>query len=318
MQLHLLHLDDSLELQSGFLMNCRKAGALETRAIESGALLRLWARPFELDQLKRQLSVEYVKAVGKARLCFMGSGDFHHITSLLIELALEEMKQPVTLIHFDNHPDWVYFRNGLHCGSWINRVAANPMVEKIITIGVCSNDLNWPEWKGANLSLLRDRQLELYPYNQVRSRVRRNYGSGASHSYSNGYIEWRAIAQWGEQAFISHLKARIRTEAVYITIDKDVFTSDEAVTNWDQGQLRLSFLLEMLRAITGRHKMIGADVTGDYSKPAYRGSLIRRIAKQAEILLDQPAGPGDMEHAIATNSALNLQLCSALGGLMGR
>ncbi|MDH7787222.1 arginase family enzyme [Ochrobactrum sp. 19YEA23] len=318
MQLHLLHLDDALELQSDFMKTCRDAGASETMVKAEGDLLRLWARPDELTKLKERLSVVYTRAGGTAPLCFMGSGDFHHVTSLLLELALEQSSQPVTLIHFDNHPDWVHFKNGVHCGSWVNRATSNPLVKKIITIGVCSSDLNFPEWKGANLSLLRDERLELYPYNHAPSRVWRNYGSGASHSHRRGYIDWRTIAECGEANFISRLTSRIGTEAAYITIDKDVLARDEVITNWDQGQMRLPFLLEALRAISGRHRIIGADVIGDYSRPIYRGPFTRRIAKNIEIMLDQPAGPDAIERAIAVNSALNHQLLHALSGMMAQ
>ncbi|MBA8820029.1 arginase [Ochrobactrum sp. P6BS-III] len=316
MQLHLLHLDDALELQSDFMRTCRDAGASEIMAKAEGDLLRLWARPDELTKLKKQLSDAFSKRAGEASLFFMGSGDFHHITSLLLELALEQSRQPITLIHFDNHPDWVHFKNGVHCGSWVNRAAANPLVKKIITLGVCSSDLNLPEWKGANLSLLRDERLELYPYDHAPSRVWCSYGAGASHSHRRGYIDWRTIADCGEADFVSRLISRIGTEAVYITIDKDVLARDEAVTNWDQGQMRLPFLLEALRVISGRHRIVGADVIGDYSRPIYRGPFTRRIVKNIEVMLDQPAGPDAMEHTIAVNSALNHQLLHALSGMM--
>ncbi|NKC05228.1 arginase [Ochrobactrum haematophilum] len=316
MQLHLLHLDDALELQSDFMRTCRDAGASEIMAKAEGDLLRLWARPDELTKLKKQLSVAFFKEGWRGFPVLHGLGDFHHITSLLLELALEQSHQPITLIHFDNHPDWVHFKNGVHCGSWINRAAANPLVKKIITIGVCSSDLNLPEWKGANLSLLRDERLELYPYDHAPSRVWYSYGVGASHSHRRGYINWRTIADCGEADFLSRLTSRIGTEAVYITIDKDVLARDEAITNWDQGRMRMPFLTEALRAISGRHRIVGADVIGDYSRPVYRGTFARTMAKRIEILLDQPAGPAVTERTIAVNSAVNHQLLHMLSGMM--
>ena len=70
----------------------------------------------------------------------MGSGDFHHITAFLVAFAVENQSAPITLIHFDNHPDWVKFENGMHCGSWINRALEFRKIGKIITLGVCSHD----------------------------------------------------------------------------------------------------------------------------------------------------------------------------------
>ncbi len=116
----------------------------------------------------------------------MGSGDFHHITAFLLHAALENQPDPVTLIHFDNHPDWVKFDSGTHCGSWVNHALVHPKVEKIITIGVCSHDLRLPEWKGANLTPLAQGLLELYPYDHAPSRVKNNYGAGASYEQNGG------------------------------------------------------------------------------------------------------------------------------------
>ena len=95
----------------------------------------------------------------------MGSGDFHHVSALLIGMLAEANAEPLTVIHFDNHPDWVHFDGGMHCGSWVNRALALPQVQRVITIGVCSHDLVWPEFKGANLrSAWRDGKIVLLPW----------------------------------------------------------------------------------------------------------------------------------------------------------
>lgn len=316
MQLLLLHLDDALVLQPDFIRSCLKAGAREIEANGDGAAIRLWSREGELEAFAGRLSAQMPRGRHDARLTFMGSGDFHHVTSLLLEDALSSEEEPATVIHFDNHPDWVRFAGGVHCGSWINRAAEHAQVDKVITVGVCSDDLTRPERKGANLSLLSTGALELYPYDHAPSRVRKDYGAGPSYRQAAGFIEWRTIVSCGEENFVGYLLSRIRTDNVYLTIDKDVFAREEAVTNWDQGSMRLPYLLSMLAAIGHLHRIIGADVIGDYSRPVYAGSPWTVIAKRAEVLIDQPLRSPEPRDAVRINSAANHRLLQALAEVM--
>lgn len=316
MQLLLLHLDDALELQPGFVQACLMAGAHEIAAKDSGRAIRLWGRQPGLDALWQALCRTPPKNTEGARLSFMGSGDFHHVTALLLAAALETMTQPVTVIHIDNHPDWVHFQSGMHCGSWVNRALAHPLVRKVITLGVCSDDLTSPEKKGANLSLLAGGGLELYPYRHAPSKVRRTYGCGPGFRQIDGALHWQLIADLGEENFIDLLLSRIDTEAVYITLDKDALCAADAVTNWDQGSMSLPYVLQLMRAIGERHRVIGADVTGDYSAPGYGGSLATRLLKQAEVLIDQPRRSRDVQAIRTINSAANHALLEVLSEVM--
>ncbi|TAV64741.1 arginase family protein [Rhizobium leguminosarum] len=316
MQLLLLHLDDALELQPDFVRSCMMAGAHEVSDKESGSAIRLWGRRQALDAVRRNLAKAAPLAREGSRLCFMGSGDFHHVTALLLSLALERCRQPVTVIHIDNHPDWVHFDNGMHCGSWINKALEQPLVKKVITLGVCSHDLKSPERKGANLVPLSDGRLELYPYMHPPSKVRSSYGSGPSFSQIDGALHWQSISELGEANFVDKLLGRIQTETVYITIDKDVLSDADAVTNWDQGCMQLTYVLWLLREIGEHHRVIGADVTGDYSTPQYGGDFYTRTMKKAEVLIDQPFRRRDMIATRNINSAANHALLEVLSELM--
>ena len=110
--------------------------------------------------------------------------------------------------------------------------------------------------------------------------------------------------------------SRIETEAVYLTIDKDVLAHTDAVTNWDQGSMRLPYLLNLISEIGCRHRIVGADVTGDYSFPAYGGGLWTMLMKHGEILLDQPRRPSDARLATNINSAGNHALLEILSQAM--
>jgi hypothetical protein len=312
----LLHLDDALELQPDFVGAAVSAGAHEWDEKTCGLSLRLWGRNDSLSMLKRSIARLPRRKRDEARLCFMGSGDFHHVTALLIADALDTVSCPVTVIHIDNHPDWVHFDNGMHCGSWVNAAANHPQVDKVITFGVCSSDLSSPQRKGANLDLLRSGKLELYPYGHPPSRVRGSFGNGASFSQLGNELHWVSMEMLGEENFADRLLSRIGTEAVYITVDKDALIPADAVTNWDQGALQLPYVLWLISRIAERHRIIGADVTGDYSAPRYGGSFLTRALKRAEILIDQPLRCDQMHNARNINSAANHALFAILSEVM--
>jgi len=290
-----LNLDAALEAQPAL----RGQGGLTVEARDLGPALRLWSRPPALAALSVRLRDQAMAAAGPD-LVFAGSGDFHHVTPLLIERAIERARVgPLTVVHFDNHPDWVRFENGLHCGSWVGRAARLPGVTKVITVGVCSGDIDRPETKRADLDLVAEGRVELYPW-------RAPDGGPVLRIGDQG---WPSMAAMGEGGFLDLLASRITTQAVYITIDKDVLRADDAVTNWDQGQLSLNGLERLVRAVASRALLIGADVVGDWSPPRYGPGLLSNLLKRGEAFLDQPRGgvPGDMAR---TNEATNLRLMS--------
>ena len=313
MQLCLLHLDDALDTQPAFVRACEADRA--QRLHVDGRTLRLWGFHEDIAAFREQVARSLNTEAGP-RLTFMGSGDFHHISALLLERALEHHVGPVTLIHVDNHPDWVTFHKGSHCGSWINAALEIPQVRKVITVGVCSHDLEEPEPKLANLALLSEGRLELYPYDHAPSRVRNNYGAGASFEQVDGQLCWKTIKSMGEQNFIDCLLSRIDTDAVYLTIDKDALTPEYAVTNWDQGLMRLPYLLSMIAEIGRKHRIVGADVIGDYSRPKYSGSLRSIASKYYERLKDQALLGPNPRQAAEINSEANFALLRALSQVM--
>lgn len=316
MKLAVIHLDDALESQTDFIRACKNAGAEMIWAAEDASAIRLWGTPPALDEFGEALRQQLGENQAEPRLTFMGSGDFHHLTAFLVAIAVAQAPAPVTLIHFDNHPDWVRFERGLHCGSWIHRALAHPKVEKIITLGVCSDDLQRPERKGANLQPLKEGLLELYPYAHSPSRVKSDYGEGASYVQRSGALHWKTIRSLGEEKFADYLLSRIKTESVYLTIDKDVLARDDAITNWDQGLMRIPYLLTLVKAIGLCHAVVGADVTGDYSTPRYSGDLWTRLCKRVEILKDQPHDKPDPDQAVNINSAANHALLEVLSEVM--
>ncbi|MGO4408605.1 MULTISPECIES: hypothetical protein [unclassified Brevundimonas] len=302
----LLHLDEALRPQQALRREVLDQRGSDLDYRDLGPALRLWSRPEPLDRLRQRLSRDLPTSLGPVAV-FAGSGDFHHVTPILLARAVETADDGlVTLVHFDNHPDWVKFGPGLHCGSWVGRAARMPGVAKVVTIGVCSIDIDRPRAAEADLDLLVEDRLELYPYVAPR---------GAETLKLCGR-EWPSILSMGEEDFTRFMAGRIATEAIYITIDKDVLRADEAATNWDQGCTSVAFLRQMLRGLAEHHRIIGADVVGDWSKPVFGGGALASLLKRGEALMDQPwrAPPPAVQ---ALNEPVNLELLD-LFAEMGR
>ena len=70
-----------------------------------------------------------------------------------------------------------------------------------------------------------------------------------------------------EEDFMSH-KAMVKLAyyqsdlPLYLSVDKDILTKRDAVTNWNQGQLDLSTLQQSLRQVLSHQRLIGADICG--------------------------------------------------------
>ena len=242
-----------------------------------GPALRLWSRRKNIDAARARIAAA---SDPRPSLTFLGSGDFHHLAALLIE----RVDEPFTVLHFDNHPDWVRLAPRWHCGSWINRVLALPNVRRVVTVGPCSDDLVDPGRKGGNLPALDAGRLALFPWQHAPSRVRRHIADGPGHAWRDGWIGWRNLAERQLEHAVALVLDAIPTDAVWITIDKDVLPEREALTNWDQGRMPLAALTVMLRTAGQRKRILGADVCGEYSPPHHANWL-----KRIESRMDQPA-----------------------------
>ncbi len=273
--------------------------ALRLDLLELGPLLRLWATEKNYRRFAGRLGHRTRPLGNRPEIFFVGSGDYHHLTPAL----LSDLPEPVTLIHFDNHPDWVHFAPRRHCGSWVNRALKLPNVQRIITLGPCSDDLQSPQLKGGNLKALKRGNLQLFPWRHPPSRVWGRIGDGAGHRQVGGHLHWHNLADVDWSVFLDQLLASLPTEAVWITIDKDVLASEDAATNWDQGGMRLTHLLLAVRALAAGKRVLGIDVCGEFAPPAFSNTLKRWEAESDQ----PPAGrwnDDDLRRNAHTNAAL--------------
>ena len=300
----ILQLDDALERQGTLARRVREAGGQVLAAGDLGPAFRLWSRASTLEAVRRRLD-EIAAPAQPGLLVFAGSGDFHHVTPLLIARATPAAAEPLTVLHFDNHPDWVRHARGRHCGSWVGEAARLPGVAKVVTIGVCSPDVGRRGSRRGDLALVGEERLDLYAWQAP---------DGGDEVALEGR-RWPTIAALGEAAFIERLASEIPTRALYVTIDKDVLAARDAVTNWDQGRASVDFLIAAIQAAADGRRVVGADVVGDWSKPVYGRGPVAWALKRGEALLDQPWTRPQPDAASAVNEAANLRLLGLFSGL---
>ena len=296
----ILNFDGSVKSQEK-LMAQYHPEVLELEDLGPGA--RLWMSLETQDLIYRRIKDSF-----PGQITFLGSGDFHHLSSLLIS----QIKDPISLIVFDFHPDWDILPPRLGCGSWVTQALRNKLVRKALLIGVSSEDLSFPGIQSANLGSLKDERLEIYPYAHNPTtvflrRVSENRSLKLERRLLSTKIIWDELKDHDLEDFILAQISRLPTKKVYLSIDKDCLKSDFALTNWEEGKLSLDQLLIMLKIIKEKLDIMGLDITGEYSKISMPGIIkgaISRLDHPKEIKADK--FPQDFIASI--NESTNLKI----------
>ena len=299
MHLRLLDLDDSLNAQLTLRSSAAWTSVATVPMRDLAEPLRLWSRAATMQRARARMAEA---ATDSPAVTMIGSGDFHHLAVLLVE----RVREPVTVIHFDNHPDWVRWAPRWHCGSWVNAALQLDQVAKIITLGPCSDDLVRPQLKGGNLRALAGGKLVLLPWQHAPSRIWGRLPDGPGHRQERGQVLWRNLADASSADNIAFILDQIDTPSIWLTIDKDVLPESEALTNWDQGRMPLRALIELIIGIGARKRIAGADICGEFSPPALRNPL-----KRIESRIDRPQRSADAAR-LARNEAVNRELLGAI------
>jgi len=202
----------------------------------------------------------------KNAITFLGSGDFHQISSLLIH----QFQEPISVIVLDCHPDWDIRPPKSHCGSWVNEILKNPHVEKVILLGVSSKDISTFHIVWGNLGAFQNDRLEIYPYSRrsssvVLRKVPKSRSVKIQKKIFHTEMNWQELKGQNFQEFIARIKLRLPTKKVYVSLDKDCLRSAHALTNWEEGCFELDELLFLIRLILENFDVVGMDITGDYS-----------------------------------------------------
>jgi arginase family enzyme len=226
---------------------------------------------------------------------FLGSGDFHHLTLPLVERVPGTQRFQVVVI--DNHPDNMRFPFGVHCGSWVRRVAALPRVSHVHVVGITSGDIGRAHAWENYLAPLRAGRLT-YWSTGVDVRWADKLGLGDAF---RSFVDSEAMVD----GFLS--AQREQREPVYLSIDKDAYAPDVAMTNWDQGTLSEAGGAAIVGAFRGR--IIGSDITGEISHYRYRSWWKRRLSAMDGQVEADPSRLGDWQ---AQQHGLNLRLLALI------
>ena len=279
--MHVIDLDGSVAGQDPLRRRIDAEASTRIDAADLASSLRILATRRAMDVLVGRLRAS-AASDEEPSVTFYGSGDFHHVTAAL----LAGVRRDVTVIHFDNHPDWVRFPPTFNCGAWVNRALELPQVKRVVTIGPCSADLVRPELQFANLTAVSDGRIVLYP-GGTRPRA-----SGAAIAMASRiarrettFSRWRNLADEDWAAFLDELVAALPTRAIWLTIDKDVLGSARHSPTGTRARCRSRSSSRPSNNWRRSCEIVGVDVCGDYSPPRWRPF-------QGDAGLFRPSSPG--------------------------
>lgn len=223
--------------------------------------IRFGCRMKVLRELGRELAPDLD---ARPPVVFMGSGDYHHVSYLLIE-RLRLLNRRIQVVVFDNHPDNMRYPFGIHCGSWVWHVSRLPFVARVHVVGITSTDVESGRLWENHLAPLYSGKVA---YWCVQRNLRAMKFFGIRHGRS-----FPSVAAMLEE-FSAALAAV--PDPVYLSIDKDVLAREVAQTNWDQGVMRLEELTVGIRLLQGR--ILASDVVGEVSSYCYRSRFKRFLS----------------------------------------
>lgn len=268
--IRILNFDDSILKQKNLLKQY-KAEVIDLKGLAPKAR-------YFLNAEARSLIESRIKSSSGDPITFLGSGDFHHISEILISQFIE----PISCISFDFHPDWEIAPPRFGCGSWVSEVLRKKNILKFILVGASSNDLDSFHIQNGNLDSLKDDRVEIYPYAHQASltffkKIPRNVSIGVLDGVLFERIYWHELKDRNLNEFFPSVLRRMPQKKVYISIDKDCLKNGFSLTNWEEGMLSLDELLLMLKLIKDNLDIVGVDITGDYSPIVVEG-LIKKAA----------------------------------------
>ncbi|OCG20983.1 hypothetical protein A9G11_08575 [Gilliamella sp. wkB108] len=229
----------------------------------------------------------------------MGSGDYHHISLLLIERLAQQYSadNPIEVVIFDNHPDNMRYLFGIHCGSWVSYVTRLPFVSHVHVLGITSHDIGITHFWENRWKPLFHKKLTYWSLNVNVSWAEK---IGLGHAFRHFASPDDLIANFLSEQYHS-------TQPVYLSIDKDVLSEEVIHTNWDQGQLQTYHLLDTITSIKSR--IIGSDITGELSIWQSSNWFKRFLSS----LDKQPAiSPANLSNWQQEQHQLNMTLLKAL------
>ena len=226
--------------------------------------IRFGCRWKQFEQLEKSLA-EHLTNTNQLGCVLLGSGDYHHLTQLLLQRFDPHKK--IHLIVCDNHPDNMRYPFGIHCGSWVYWASRLTQIARIDVIGISSDDISLKHAWENHWSPLYKGKLHYWSIQQNSTWTKWIGAGSAWHGYVE--VEQLMLDFFAELQNI-HLP-------IYLSIDKDVLSKDVVMTNWDQGHFLEAHLLNLIQAC--KDNLIGADITGDVSAFHYQNRFKRFLSE---------------------------------------
>lgn len=172
---------------------------------------------------------ERIKELDFSGIHFLDSGNYHYLS----KFWTEKIEKPFSLVVFDNHTDMqeASFWGLLSCGSWVRDcILSNKYVKEVCVIG--------PSEKA---------------FLECEKEILEKVTSISREEMKQGKSEWYEFLK------------RNQGIPVYVSLDKDILTVEEARTNWDQGDVSFEEIKEWLYEIFSQCFVLGADVCGEHT-----------------------------------------------------
>lgn len=164
---------------------------------------------------------------------FLDSGNYHYLSGFWIE----KIEEPFDLLVMDHHTDMKQpaLGNILSCGSWILEAIRHlPMLHKVYLLGADESLKSTidPDCEG---------RYEMIPNDQI-----------LTHAF------WEQLEK----------NSAANRYPLYISIDKDVLSQKLIHTDWDQGDMELSTMKDVLHEASHRQRILGIDICGEPAENA--------------------------------------------------
>jgi hypothetical protein len=293
MDVRILDLDGSLIAQPDLLARC-SAAVVPVRPW--APRIRIGCSFLRFRRFEHDLSGLLDGPVDdRPHLTLLGSGDFHHVSLAL----LRRLTTPFNLLVIDNHPDWMRGVPFLHCGTWLWHAARLPFVRSIYHVGGDVDFDNYYRWL-APWRQLRSGRITVFP--AVRRYRRRPWQRVPTYPLRS--LDTSLAPLHMEELLRPH-RAELARWPLYISLDKDVMSAQQAVVNWDSGWLQLAEVKTVLEAFwnAAGGRLAGMDIVGDWSPVRMQGWLRRLLH-----LTEHPAIRVEPQEAAQRNEATNLAL----------
>jgi hypothetical protein len=300
MDIRILDLDGSVSAQRNLVLQTRD---FVRPARDWGPRVRLTCRFSQFGAFEHDLTERLgCAADADPAVTLIGSGDFHHVSLALVR----RLTRPFNLLVLDKHPDWMRGVPLLHCGTWLTHAARLPLARHVFHVGGELDFDNSFRWL-APWDLLCQGRITVLPATR---RFRSGRWAHLQHEPLRGGPESSITAERLQQ-LLAPYREELARWPLYVSVDKDVMRVEDAVVNWDSGQLELGeveAILAAFRAAAG--ELAGMDLVGDWSPVEVQGPFRRALH-----WLEHPALTVDPAEARRRNERANLALLRAAGVL---